>query len=74
MVWSEAGEGKKKKKYIVQVHVDAAIVQHEEVPDRVDALDGVFVVVIGAEEPGVLGFDEVPRRLGTPELHDKKDG
>lgn len=48
--------------------------EHEEVPDRVDALDGVFVVVIGAEEPWVLGFDEVPGRLGTPELHDKKDG
>lgn len=42
---------------------------HEkEVADSIDALDGVSVSVVGAEEPGVLSLDEVARSLFGPEL------
>lgn len=39
-----------------------------EVPDHVDALDGIPVAVVRVEEPGELGRDEVPRRLDGPQL------
>lgn len=40
----------------------------DEVPDGVCALDVVWVVVEGLQEPGVLCCDEVSRFLICPEL------
>lgn len=38
----------------------------EEVAEGVDALDGVGVVVVGGEEPGILAFDEGAGGFGRP--------
>lgn len=54
--------------YIVQVDVDAAKVQHQEISQRIDALDGEFVAIICFEEPGVVGLDEIERGLECPKL------
>lgn len=54
--------------YIVQVHVDAAVMQHQEIPGCVDALHRILVVIVGVQEPGVFGFDKVSRGLLGPEL------
>ena len=40
---------------VVQVEVDAPVVEEDEVADCVDALDVVAVGVVGGEEPGVVG-------------------
>jgi hypothetical protein len=54
--------------YIVEVDVDAAIVQHQEVPQGINPLDGVSVAVVGAEDPGVFLFDKVAGLLLGPYL------
>jgi len=44
---------------IVQVEINTTVVGEDKVTDRVGALNGVFVVVKGLEEPGVLGSDKL---------------
>lgn len=52
----------------VQVDVDATIVVQDKVPDHVCALDSIWVVVVGVEEPRVMFSNELPRRFVRPEL------
>ena len=52
--------------YIVEVEVDAAIFQQYEIPDRINPLDGKLVAVICAQKPGIVGLDQVSRRLLGP--------
>ena len=52
--------------YIVKIEIYAAIVQQEEISNGIDTLDGEWVGIVCLEEPGVLGLDEVSRRLFRP--------
>lgn len=52
----------------VEIHVDASVVVHDEVLERVDALDGVFVAVIGRKEPAVVVCEELPCGGGVPDV------
>lgn len=59
---------------VVEVHVDAAVVQEQEVPDRIDSLYFVPVAVVGAQEPSVFFFNEIARRLFGPDLQRERSG
>lgn len=59
---------------VVEVHVDAAVMQEEEVPDGIDSLHFMSVAVVGTQEPGIFSFDEVARRFFGPDLQREKAG
>lgn len=59
---------------IVQVNIRAAEVGEHEVADRVGALDGIFVVIKGVQEPRVFLLDKVARFLVGPELNQVSTG
>ena len=54
----EGGTTDARQTYIVQIEVDATVMCQDEVADRVCPLDGLRVIVKGAEKPGVLGGDQ----------------
>ncbi len=60
MLTSERWEwGNGDETYIVEVYVYTTKVAENEVSDCVCALDGLRVVVEGAEEPGIFGCYEL---------------
>lgn len=61
-------EPSKKGTYVVEVHVDATVEQHNEVPNRIDALNRVAVAIVGAQEPRVFRLDKVSRCFLGPKL------
>lgn len=54
----EGGSTDGRKAYIVQIEVYATVMCQDEVADCICSLDGLSVVVKGAEEPGVLGCNQ----------------
>lgn len=52
----------------VHIHVDAAIVIHDEVLESIDALDRVAVVVVGGQEPAIVVFEELAGGGGVPDV------
>jgi hypothetical protein len=54
--------------YIVHVDVDAAELEHQEVFERINPLYGQLVALVGFQEPGVVGGDELQRRRVGPQL------
>lgn len=52
----------------IHIHVDAAIVIHDEVLEGVDALNWVAVVVVRGQEPAVVVFEEFSRGGGVPDI------
>jgi hypothetical protein len=52
----------------VEVDIDATIVMQNKIPDHVGTLDGIWVVVVGVEEPRVMFRNELPGRIVCPEL------
>lgn len=64
----EINNGDRGKTYVIEIDIDATVVEHEEISQGVYSLHWEAVAVIRVEEPGILGRDEVSRGLLGPEL------
>lgn len=53
---------------IIQINVDSAVMRENEVTDGIGAHDGIRIVVVRLEKPGIFGGNKVTRFRVCPEL------
>lgn len=54
--------------YVVEIEIDAAIMAHEKISQRIDSLHGEFQAVVRRDEPRILSLEEFVRFLRGPEM------